>query len=202
MSKRQLSKKLQEELRRLIEGDAREDEFAAIHICKDEYYQKAIQDLVQQMREVLREDDPGEDPFDLAFGPPKRRKKTEEEGIGERIVEVQRLVHAFAENPIKHRLMMVLVMYDITDDGLRTQLSRYFLERGLVRIQKSVFLGPSDKKLFNTMDQAMRELSEVFGPNDSVVMVPISHDTVSRLRAVGRDIHTSLVLSYAGTVVL
>jgi len=200
MSKRQLSKRLEEEFRRLIEGDAREDEFAAIHLYDDKSYRRAIQELIQQLRDVLGEDDC--DPFDFAFGPPKRRKKEEEVGIGERIVEVQRLVHAFAENPIKHRLMMVLVMYDITDDDLRTLISRYLLERGLVRIQKSVFLGPSDKKLFNTMDQAMRELSEAFGPNDSVVMVPISHDTVSRLRAVGRDIHTSLVLSYAGTVVL
>lgn len=202
MSKRQLSKRLEEEFRRLIEGDAREDEFAAIHLYDDKSYRRAIQELIQQLRDVLGEDECVADPFDFAFGPPKRRKKEEEVGIGERIVEVQRLVHAFAENPIKHRLMMVLVMYDITNDDLRTVISRYLMERGLVRIQKSVFLGPSDKKLFNTMDQAMRELSEAFGPNDSVVMVPISHDTVSRLRAVGRDIHTSLVLSYAGTVVL
>jgi|GEM_PF-268122 len=202
MSKRQLSKKLEEEFRRLIEGDQREDEFAAIHLNDDESHVGNIQDLIRQLREALGEDDSWEDPFAMAYDMPRRRKKTEDVGIGERIVEVQRLVHAFAENPIKHRLMMVLVMYDITDDDLRNRISKYFLERGLVRIQKSVFLGPSDKKLFNTMDQAMREISEVFGPNDSVVMVPISHDTVNRLRAVGRDIHTGLVLSYSGTVVL
>lgn len=37
---------------------------------------------------------------------------------------------------------MTLIIYDITNDRLRTRLADYLKSRGLKRIQKSAFIGP------------------------------------------------------------
>ncbi|MEM1834576.1 MAG: CRISPR-associated endonuclease Cas2 [Thermosphaera sp.] len=37
--------------------------------------------------------------------------------------------------------MIVLIVYDISDNNVRLKLSNYLLDRGLSRVQKSVFIG-------------------------------------------------------------
>ncbi|MEM1546759.1 MAG: CRISPR-associated endonuclease Cas2 [Candidatus Methanomethylicia archaeon] len=38
--------------------------------------------------------------------------------------------------------LITLVIYDITDDDLRTKVAKYLRQKGLKRIQKSAFAGP------------------------------------------------------------
>jgi len=40
--------------------------------------------------------------------------------------------------------MILIVAYDITDNKIRKKLANYLAYEGLVRVQKSVFMGPSD----------------------------------------------------------
>jgi len=56
--------------------------------------------------------------------------------------------------------MYTLVIYDITDDGIRLKVAEACKEAGLVRIQKSAFLGRIDSQ---TRKNLKRRLQKILG---------------------------------------
>jgi CRISPR-associated protein Cas2 len=54
--------------------------------------------------------------------------------------------------------MYTLVIYDITDDTLRLRIAEACKESGLVRIQKSAFLGRIDSQKRKSLKLRLREL--------------------------------------------
>ncbi len=54
--------------------------------------------------------------------------------------------------------LYVLVIYDISDDNLRTQIAQFLKSKGLKRIQRSAFLGPATPSLIREVEAGIRRL--------------------------------------------
>lgn len=54
--------------------------------------------------------------------------------------------------------MYTLVIYDITDDDIRGKVAKACMEAGLVRIQKSAFLGRIDSQVRKSLKRRLARL--------------------------------------------
>ncbi len=77
--------------------------------------------------------------------------------------------------------MTYLICYDISDDALRTRLSKRLDKAGCVRLQKSVFMAPDFdvRRLTILRGGIMKLLPPTLSPDESVIVIPIEKNNLS-----------------------
>jgi CRISPR-associated protein Cas2 len=87
--------------------------------------------------------------------------------------------------------MMTWVVYDISDDKVRTRVAKRCLDFGLYRVQKSVFLGDLPSNRVEEVLLFSRELLDM--DTDSVYIFPMCREDFERVRIVGQGFDRKLV---------
>lgn len=119
------------------------------------------------------------------------------EDLQKRIQQILDIYHLHNNNPAK---MIYFIMYDIENDKIRTQISKYLLKKGCTRVQKSIFLAQTDRSVFNEIHQTIKEVQEVYDNNDSIFFVPVSVDQLRAMKVVGVSVDMDLVLDNKNTL--
>ncbi|OYT30933.1 MAG: CRISPR-associated endonuclease Cas2 [Thermofilum sp. ex4484_79] len=81
---------------------------------------------------------------------------------------------------------LILVIYDITDDKLRYEVANFLKSKGLIRVQKSAFLGPVRGALRAELEAGLRRL--VKGEKANIQIYPIPPSSYSRRVVIGAKI--------------
>ena len=88
-------------------------------------------------------------------------------------------------------MTMVWVVYDITDNSTRSKVARICLDKGLYRVQKSVFLGTLNA---NDRDSLAIECEEIIDPDvDSVYVFPMDDESFKKVKLLGQAFDKELV---------
>ena len=88
-------------------------------------------------------------------------------------------------------MTMVWVVYDITDNSTRSKVARICLDKGLYRVQKSVFLGTLNA---NERDSLAIECEEIIDPDvDSVYVFPMDNESFKKVKLLGQAFDKELV---------
>ena len=81
--------------------------------------------------------------------------------------------------------MTTLVIYDITEDRIRTRVARYCLDYGLRRVQYSAFVGDlSRNRAEELRDKCARELGRKPG---IVYLIPMPSTAIEAALVVGKE---------------
>jgi CRISPR-associated endonuclease Cas2 len=96
--------------------------------------------------------------------------------------------------------MLCLIMYDIEHNKVRTHIGKYLLKKGCHRIQKSVFLGNLDRKIYEEIHKTLKDIQETYDNHDSIFFVPVGEDDLRSMRAVGKNIDFELVAGKKNTL--
>jgi CRISPR-associated protein Cas2 len=128
---------------------------------------------------------------------PEAAEIGELESLGERIEKILDLVRQFDTKSLN---MIFFVMYDIENTRVRTQIAKYLIRNGCVRIQKSVYLAQLDAMKYNEIHQTLKEVQDVYDNNDSIVFVPVSSDEITAMKIVGEKIVFNLILENKNTL--
>ena len=91
--------------------------------------------------------------------------------------------------------MLVWVIYDISENKLRSRVARICKNYGLFRVQKSAFLGDLNR---NESDSLSLECEAVIEPSDSVYVFPMCEDCFGKIKLIGEGFDRDLV---AGVVI-
>lgn len=87
--------------------------------------------------------------------------------------------------------MLVWVIYDITDNGIRHKVSGRCKNYGLYRVQKSVFLGDLNS---NDRDSLAIECEELIDTDrDSVYVFPMDEQSFKQVKLIGQAFDKELV---------
>jgi len=78
---------------------------------------------------------------------------------------------------------LILVIYDITDDRLRQRVADFLKSKGLVRVQKSAFLGSASHTLRVELEAGLRRM--VRGQKANVQIYPIPRSSYTRRVVIG-----------------
>ncbi len=88
-------------------------------------------------------------------------------------------------------MTMVWVVYDIADNTTRKNVARICLDKGLYRVQKSVFLGNLNS---NDRDSLALECEEMIDPDvDSVYVFPMYDESFRKVKLLGQAFDKELV---------
>ena len=88
-------------------------------------------------------------------------------------------------------MTMVWVVYDITENKVRNKIARICLNKGLYRVQKSVFLGTLNH---NERDSLSLECEEIINPDiDSVYIFPMDNKSFKQVKLLGQAFDKKLV---------
>jgi CRISPR-associated protein Cas2 len=78
---------------------------------------------------------------------------------------------------------LIWVIYDISDDRVRSRVAKLCKGAGLERVQKSAFLG---KLPLNRIDELALQFGELIdAETDSVYLFPLCRDDFRRVKALG-----------------
>ena len=86
--------------------------------------------------------------------------------------------------------MLVWVIYDISENKVRSRVAKLCKSYGLFRVQKSAFLGDLNR---NQSDSLALECEAVIEESDSVYVFPMCEDCNDRIKLIGTGFDRELV---------
>lgn len=119
------------------------------------------------------------------------------ETIEKRIERIFSILNSYKNNPGK---MIFIVMYDIENDKVRNQVSKYLIKKGCVRIQKSIFLAETERNKYQEIHKTLKEVQEVYDNNDSILFVPISVDELRAMKMIGQQLDIDFIMNNRSTL--
>lgn len=84
--------------------------------------------------------------------------------------------------------MIYFIMYDIEHNKIRNYIAKYLERKGCSRIQKSIFIANTDRKLYNEIHNTLKAVQEMYENNDSIFFVPASTDEIKAIKIIGKSI--------------
>jgi len=113
---------------------------------------------------------------------------------------IRKLLNIVQSEPMKANEMLFLVMYDIENNKVRTLIADYLLDKGCIRIQKSVYFARTKPAIFREIHQALKEVQEAYDNVDSIVLVPVHSHATGSMRIIGKDIQIESLIDPPNTV--
>jgi len=86
--------------------------------------------------------------------------------------------------------MLVWVIYDISDNRIRSLVAKLCKNYGLFRVQKSAFLGDLNR---NESDSLALECEAAIEESDSVYVFPICDDCFDKIKLIGAGFDREMV---------
>ena len=109
--------------------------------------------------------------------------------------KIKRIEEVFNSDETKKKQYMIYaVCYDISENRLRSKISKYLEARGFHRIQKSVFIGNIHGKHMEMMVRAFAAIKIRFEEQDGIVMIPVSENNFGQIRVIGRELYLDRTL--------
>ncbi len=83
-------------------------------------------------------------------------------------------------------MVLILIVYDISDNGVRLKLANYLKSKGFTRIQRSVFVG---NPLPSTLKDVLRVLPRyIDSENDVIHVFPLTEYSLRYMRVYGNPL--------------
>lgn len=132
---------------------------------------------------------------------PRGMPKPNDEQLAAAAERIEALKSYFAQlKPKPVGYMLCFVMYDIEDNRIRKKIADYLLEKGLQRVQKSVFLGQLSGRAYQEIYQTMHALQAAYQNEDTIMIVPVAEQDLRSMRLIGREIDIEITLGRANTL--
>ena len=103
------------------------------------------------------------------------------------------IIEIFKKSKKKYDRMFFFVMYDIENNKIRTQISKYLLREGCHRVQKSVFFADLPRKKYLKISETLSEINDMYENNDSIFFIPIGEDVLNKTKVIGKNIDFELM---------
>ncbi len=117
--------------------------------------------------------------------------------LSERIVRILQIIR---DDPQKATEMIYLIMYDITDNKVRTQIAKYLEKQGCTRIQKSVFLARSEARNFQEIHDTLRDVNDMYDNEDSIILVPVNASDARAMKLIGKNVQIEAITDKPNTL--
>jgi CRISPR-associated endonuclease Cas2 len=93
----------------------------------------------------------------------------------------------------KTKNMLYLIAYDIEDNKIRTQIAKYLIKKGCMRIQKSMYLAKSNKTTYTDIYETLRDINVMYKNHDSIIVLPVPEEKFKNIKLIGQNIEFEVV---------
>src|SRR5690625_1612218 len=85
--------------------------------------------------------------------------------LEDRVQDFVRVIEELSKSDIA--MTPFFVSYDISNNRVRTKIMNYLLQKGMTRLQRSVYFGQTNTRIFNQIKKTVQEINSVLDPQDS-----------------------------------
>jgi len=114
---------------------------------------------------------------------------------------ISSLLNIFKKPNNKYQFMY-LIMYDIEVNKIRTQIAKYLIRSGAIRIQKSVYLISTDNARIQTIRSNLKYIQGIYDNEDSIIIMPVSKDILTKAEFIGKEIYLNHLSDPDSTLIL
>lgn len=119
------------------------------------------------------------------------------DSIDQRIERIFGILNSYKSNASR---MIYFIMYDIESNKIRNYIAKYLIKKGCVRIQKSIFLAETERKVFQELQKTLKEVQDLYENDDSILFVPVSVDEIRNMKMVGQIVDIDFILQNRSTM--
>ncbi len=83
--------------------------------------------------------------------------------------------------------MTYLILYDISEDRIRTHISKHLEQRGCRRVQKSVFIAKTSIEKYHEIKNYLEQIQEEYDNQDTILFIPISKKGLQEAYMIGNN---------------
>ena len=91
-------------------------------------------------------------------------------------------------------------MYDIESNKVRSQIVKYLIKKGCVRVQKSIFLADLESSVYEEIRNDLAEVQAAYDNQDSILIVPLSTDYLRSMKVIGQSLNLDLITHSRSTM--
>ncbi len=113
---------------------------------------------------------------------------------------VRQILQIVSGTPLKATHMLYFIMYDISDNKVRTAVAKYIEEKGCLRVQKSIFFADTERSVFHKIASDLHAIQELYENEDSIFLVPVSTDQLRSMKIIGQNDAFDLVMGNQNTI--
>jgi len=113
---------------------------------------------------------------------------------------IQLILGIIQQTPLKATTMNYLILYDIAHNKVRGMIAKYLIEKGCIRIQKSVFLAHTNHKKFEEIQQTLVEINDIYENKDSIILIPINVSDARSMKLIGKNVNIEQIVDPPNTV--
>ena len=128
------------------------------------------------------------------------RNVSEVDPVDDLNFRIKSILGLIGKEKIKGKEMIYMIMYDISDNKVRHQISKYLKRNGCMRIQRSVFIARSESKRFSEIKEALEEVNDYYQNEDSIILVPVNASDVRSMKVLGKNIQLDTLLDPPNTL--
>ena len=108
-------------------------------------------------------------------------------------MRIEKILQIDQRNHLSANAMLYFIMYDIENNKVRTRIAKYLIQKGCLRIQKSIFFAQSERPVFDQIHGDLKAIQELYDNTDSIFFVPVSKDQLRSMKIVGQSIDFELI---------
>jgi CRISPR-associated endonuclease Cas2 len=113
------------------------------------------------------------------------------ENIEDKVEKIEAWLYKQKKQKIKQ--VLYLIAYDIEDNKIRTQIAKYLIKKGCMRIQKSVYLAKSSRTTYNEIHETLRDINTMYKNQDSIFVLPVPEEKFNNIKLIGKNIEFEIV---------
>jgi len=130
----------------------------------------------------------------------KNKEPTEESELDSLPKRIKKIIGIIQEKPIKSTTMNYLILYDISNNKIRTLIAKYLESKGCIRIQKSVFLSHSNHKKFDEIRDTLADINDTYENEDSIILIPINVSDARSMKLIGQNVNIDQIIDPPNTI--
>jgi|SRR5690554_1661294 len=113
---------------------------------------------------------------------------------------IKKILGILKSKPVKATTMNYLILYDISNNKVRSLIAEYLLSKGCIRIQKSVYLCHSKHKKFTEIKDTLVDINDTYENEDSIILIPINISDARSMKLIGQNIDIDQIVDPPNTV--
>ncbi len=113
---------------------------------------------------------------------------------------IKKIIGIIRDKPVKSTTMNYLILYDISNNKVRTLVAKYLESKGCIRIQKSVFLCHSTHKKFDEIKDTLVDINDTYENEDSIILIPINVSDARSMKLIGKNVNINQIIDPPNTV--
>lgn len=120
--------------------------------------------------------------------------------LSDRVAAIAALLSHFFQQPHTFSTMMAFIAYDIENNKIRTLIAKHLIEKGCIRVQKSVYFLECEIAVYRQLITDLKVVQEMYDNQDSIFFLPVGKDMLNKFQFIGRELNLELALHNPNTL--